>query len=984
MRNSAQRCAAGPALGEGRAASPPGGIESKGGAGLVLGIVFAALTATAVLAPLLARWFARDAGWILGAVFLALTVAVLVQTPAIVAGDTIDFSMPWIPAADIAFALRLDGIGLLFTFLVLGVGALIMAYCARYFGRETSMSRFYVLMGLFAVAMLGVVLADDILLLFVFWELTSICSFFLIGGAALTADKPAMRAMVVTVGGGLGLLVAVCLLTIHAGTTRISIILADLSWMEGWVGPVVALCVILAAFTKSAQFPFHFWLPGAMAATTPVSAYLHAAAMVKAGIYLLMRFTPAFADLALWNALLVGVGLLTAIWGGILALKAHDLKILTAHSTVSQLGYLVAIIGVGTYHALAAAALHTLAHALFKATLFMMVGVVDHQAHTRDIRELGDLRKTMPISAVAAGLAALSLAGIFPLLGFYTKEKMFAGFLEFEGGSWMAMAAAAAALVAAILTFGYAARYWYYTFAGPARDGGDIREAPASFLLAPCVTALGGLVLGLSVPVLSPMAERVAADGGFGAVTIDIHIIPGLTPDLGMSVLAVTFGLGLFLMRERFAALQQRVNAPVTGNYLFDRGYDLSLATGHRVGDLTRSSSPAAHAPPALFLIACLGLAAWWWGMPVAPSIEGRTQPGDWLVVVLIILGVAATVLMRHRIAATVLLGVVGVLLAVWFLLLGAVDLALTQLTVEVLTVVALVLVLRRLPRHFHTVGRKRPASAPAAAIAVGLLAGIGTFLLTGRRELSPVSTWLLQNSEAESGGVNVVNTILVDFRALDTLGEVTVVGIAGIGVLALLETTRLRRERELAVHSGRPEDHAEDNAIILRVTAKTLAPVAALLSLWMLFRGHDDHGGGFIGALVLSAGLCLIHFAAANPLRSPIRRIKGVPLVAGGLVLSLAVGTLGLFYGGFLRPFPVELGFTYVPSSVIFDIGIYLMVIGAVVLMLNRLGGAVPLERVEASAEAAGAHGQGGEVMAVAGRTAEASSAGEAEGGGR
>jgi multicomponent Na+:H+ antiporter subunit A len=281
-------------------------------------------------------------------------------------------------------------------------------------------------------------------------------------------------------------------------------------------------------------------------------------------------------------------------------------------------------------------------------------------------------------------------------------------------------------------------------------------------------------------------------------------------------------------------------------------------------------------------------------------------------------------------------------------------------------------------------VGRIRVASAAGAAIAVGLLAGVGTFLLTGRRELSPVSTWLLQNSEAESGGVNVVNTILVDFRALDTLGEVTVVGIAGVGVLALLETTRLRREREFSARAGRPEDHAEDNAIVLRTTAKILAPIVVLLSVWMLFRGHNDHGGGFIGALVLSAGLCLVHFAAANPLRSPLRRIKGVPLVAGGLVLSLVVGTLGLLYGGFLRPFPVELGFTYVPSSVIFDVGIYLMVIGAVVLMLNRLGGAAPAEGVKAAQQELGGESRDGEVMAVAGRTGEAGSATEPEGGNR
>ncbi|QVQ50684.1 DUF4040 domain-containing protein [Spiractinospora alimapuensis] len=921
---------------------------------MVLGIVFAGLIATAALAPLLARYFGREAGWLLGAAFLALTVLAAVQIPAVLSGETLSFELPWIPAIDVAFRLRMDGIGLLFVMLVLGVGAVIMAYCARYFGPETSMSRFYTLMGLFAVAMLGVVLADDILLLFVFWELTSICSFFLIGGASLTADKPALRALVVTAGGGLGLLAAVCVLSLHAGTTQLSVILSDTSWVtDGWVGPVVALCVILAAFTKSAQVPLHFWLPGAMAATTPVSAYLHAAAMVKAGIYLLIRFTPAFGDLALWNALLIGLGLTTAIWGGVLALKATDLKILTAHSTVSQLGFLVAAIGVGTPYALAAAALHTLAHALFKATLFMMVGVIDHQAHTRDIKELGGLRRVMPVSAVIAGLAALALAGIPPLLGFYTKEKVFAGLLETPGGGAFTVVAAVAAVAAAGLTFAYAARYWYSVFGGPLTQRTDIREGAPTFLLGPVITGVLGLVAGLGVVTLTPFAERVAADSGHPGTTIGIHAIPGPSVDLAMSAAAITLGVLLFLARSRVESVQDRVSAPVTGNSVFDRGYYLSLAGGHRVGDLTRTSIPAAHMPPPLFLLCCIAAAALWWGMDVGPADWAETRPTDWIVVGAVAAGVLAVVVVRHRIAAMTILGVVGVLLAVWYVLLGAVDLALTQLVVELLTVVALVLVLRRLPRLFHRTGAVRNWTAGATAVLIGALAGAGTFMMTGRRELSEVSQWLLENSEAESGGINVVNTILVDFRALDTLGEVTVVGIAGIGIIALLGTTWLPAEQRLP--RGRDQaDVSTDNLVILRVVAKVLTPIAVVLSLWMLFRGHNNHGGGFIGALIAGAGLCLMHLTVADPARSPLRRFNGVPLIAGGLVLSLVIGSLGVLYGGFLTPFPIELGITYVTSSVVFDIGIYLMVLGTVLIMLNRLGAQQPADFAGAAVDPA------------------------------
>ena len=299
--------------------------------------VLGVLAVAAAAAPLLARWWGRDAGWPLAAVFLVLTVAIALQLPTVLDGQAVTAELPWIPAAGISLALRLDTVGWLFAMLVLGVGALIMAYCARYFGRTSSQSRFYLIMGIFAVAMLGLVLADDLLLLFVFWELTSICSFFLIGGTSLKADKPAMRALLVTAGGGLALLAAVALLSVRTGTMQLSAVLADTSWMhDGWTGPIVALLVIFAAFTKSAQVPFHFWLPGAMAASTPVSAYLHAAAMVKAGIYLLIRFTPAFADLALWNVLLLVFGLATALYGAVLALKEYDLKSLAANPNTSS------------------------------------------------------------------------------------------------------------------------------------------------------------------------------------------------------------------------------------------------------------------------------------------------------------------------------------------------------------------------------------------------------------------------------------------------------------------------------------------------------------------------------------------------------------------------------------------------------------------------------------------------------------------------
>ncbi|MDS1269914.1 DUF4040 family protein [Lipingzhangella sp. LS1_29] len=925
--------------------------------------VLGVLAVAAAVAPLLARWWGRDAGWPLAAVFLVLAVVIAAQLPAVLDGEVVETSWPWIPAAGVNFALWLDGVGWLFAMLVLGVGALIMAYCARYFGRTSSQSRFYLLMGIFAVAMLGLVLADDLLLLFVFWELTSICSFFLIGGTSLKADKPAMRALLVTAGGGLALLSAVTLLAVRTGTTQLSAILADTSWLQdGWTGPLVAVFIIIAAFTKSAQVPFHFWLPGAMAASTPVSAYLHAAAMVKAGIYLLIRFTPAFSDLALWNVVLVTFGLATAIYGAVLALKEYDLKSLAAFSTVSQLGYLVAIIGIGTSYALAAAAIHTLAHALFKATLFMMVGVIDHQAHTRDIRELGGLRRSMPVSAVLTGLGAMSLAGLPPVLGFYSKEKLFAGFLEAGGPGWVAPLAGGAAVLAAILTFGYAARFWYYTFGGQPSDRSDVREAPASFLFPPAVTALAGLGLGLSVPALRPFAERVVADTGFGAQTVEIHLIPGLTPDVGMSALAILFGLGLFLSRERVDSLLHRRSAPTTGDAVFDRVHATSLAFGRRVGDLTRSAAPPVHIVPAVFVLGVLAAVAVWWGMPVVQPPEPVVRTWDWLVIAAITAAVLGTVLVRNRIAAVVLLGVVGVLLGVWFVLLGAIDVALTQITVEVLTVVVLVLVLRRLPVMFQRVGGVRIGLSAALALAAGGVAAVATFLLTGRRELSPVSEYLMTHSEEDTGGINVVNTILVDYRPLDTLGEVTVVGIAGVGILALLHTVRLRG-REDPTPSHRRWSPIEDpwgNAIVIQVVGRVLAPVIIVLSLWMLLRGHNANGGGFIGALVAGAGLCLAHAAAPDPRRSLVLRIPGVAVITAGLALSVVTGLFGLLDGSFLRPLHADIGAYHFTSALVFDVGIYLAVIGTVVVALTRLG--VPHPPTEPTREPPARSGTRGE----------------------
>ncbi|MEE2042289.1 proton-conducting transporter membrane subunit, partial [Nocardiopsis tropica] len=506
-------------------------------------LLLAVLTVTVLSVPVLDRLLGRATGWPLAAVLALLTAAVLARGPDLWdGGPALEASLPWMPALGIGLSLRMDGLAWLFCVLVLGVGALVTAYSARYFppGRRTG---FYVLMSAFALAMTGLVLADDIVLLFVFWELTTICSFYLIGLSGPSASRPAVRTFLLTALGGLALLAAVVLLWVRTGTTRLSTILGDLSWTQdtGFT-TAVAVLVIVAVFTKSAQFPFHYWLPDAMAASTPVSAYLHAAAMVKAGVYLAMRFSPAFADTAVWGTTLIVTGLATALLGAALALRSHDLKKLTAYSTVSQLGFLIAVIGVGTTQALIAAAVHTLAHALFKATLFMAVGVVDHQTGTRDLRELGGLRRAMPVTATVSALAALSMAGVPPLLGFVSKENLFEALLHTPGPAWLGPLAAVAAVLAAALTVAYAFRFVYGTFGGARvrHPGPDRpREAGALFLAAPAVAALAGLALGPAAPLLNPMAERAAADATGEQAQAHLALWHGVNPALAMSAAAL-------------------------------------------------------------------------------------------------------------------------------------------------------------------------------------------------------------------------------------------------------------------------------------------------------------------------------------------------------------------------------------------------------------------------------------------------------------
>ena len=913
---------------------------------LLLLLVLAVIMAST---PLLDRFLGRNAGWPIAAVFLALTVLVALQAPKVLAAGTpLEYVRPWMPSLGVDLHLRMDGLGWLFTMLVTGVGTLILAYSTRYFppGRRLG---FYFLMSLFAFAMTGLVLADDVVLLFVFWEITTIASFYLIGLSGPTADRPAIRTFLLTMMGGLALLCAIVLLIIRTGTTRLSVILADTSWTQDTAfASLVAVLVGIAVFTKSAQFPFHYWLPDAMAASTPVSAYLHAAAMVKAGIYLAMRFTPAFAELALWNTLLIGVGLTTAVIGAVFALQQHDLKRLAAFSTVSQLGFLVAVIGVGTPAALVAAAVHTIAHALFKSALFMVVGLVDHQTGTRDLRELGGLRRRMPVTTTIAALSALSMAGIPPLLGFVSKENLFGSLLYAPGPVWFGPLAGAVAVGAAAFTFAYSFRFVYGAFWGSPRGekASGAREASSGFWAPALIASLGGLVFGLTVPILDPLVNEVALNATHQAANAHLLLWHGLNAALGMSALAIGLGALLSWRSRSGEALAGRDLLPITGVRIFEALHDGIIRAGRRVGDLTRSDSPAFHLGVPMVLIIALGSVVAVVGLDL-PAPEGETSLGlDWLLVGLMAVAVGAAVVTRSRMAGLALIGVAGFTTALWLFFLGAFDVALTQLLVEILTVVVAVLVLRRLPRRFHPVKRSRTVLTAAIATGAAICAGAAAFVLTGRREVSPAAEYFLTHAPEDTGGTNVVNTILVDYRALDTLGELTVLGVAGLIIIAVLRSNDLLpsdSSRRVVVGAASAARNPVDNTVLMRTVGRFLMPLLVLWSLYLLFRGHNEPGGGFIAGLVGGAAFALTYLTSPSDRAARIHLAYPVIIGAGVLVATLS-GILGYVDGSFLRPLHAEIplawgGYFHFTTAFVFDIGVYLAVVGVLLTALNELG---------------------------------------------
>ncbi|MGM7666769.1 DUF4040 family protein [Microbacterium sp. A93] len=957
-------------------------------------LTLAVLAVGLILTPLFCRWWGRHAGWPLAAVYVlaaAAYIPALIQRPG-----AATWSTPWIPSwggeggEGIRLAFSADPVSSVFTLIALLIGAVVLVYSTQYLDPGPNRS-FYLGMALFTLSMVGLVTADDLAVLFICWELTSLASFLLIARSGQGAFAPSMRTLLITFLGGLALLVAVVLMAARTGTMDLGEVMASGVWAEDPAfTTLIGVLIALAAMTKSAQFPFHSWLPDAMAAATPVSAYLHAAAVVKAGIFLLLRFSPVFHEDVTWSVLLVVVGLVTSAVGGWRALQQHDLKKLMAYSTVSQLGLIVAAIGTGTEAGIVAALIHTIAHALFKSGLFMVVGVVDHATGTRDLRRLPVLYRAMPFTFAVTVLGAGAMAGIPPLLGFISKESIFTALHQWaaDGGAggtlaaWAGPAALAGAALGSVLTFAYCAKVVVGGFTDPERPEGSAHpahRAPAQNhgqgQAKPLHAPGGVLVTATALPILASVAALFALpllDAGVGAATDtalpgaapEPHFVlwHGVTAELLTTLAVFAVGVLTVLLRHRLWPALERNGLPFSGASIIEACNRGLTVAGHAVARLTARDAAASHAAamvaaltavvvPGVLVLSAQG------GLP--PLREDLTQPVDIVLLVLMAVAVLGVALSRSRLGATVALSAIGILMTVQIVALGAPDVALTQLLVESLTIIVIMLVLQKLPRTFMAPRVRRAVPAAVVAVGAGLATGLATWGLTGRREKSEVGTYLLENGGEITGGDNIVNVILVEFRALDTLGELAVLGMAGIALAAVLSTVRNRYMDPDPDRVVREEDGADrpdgpdlgsptarrailsswGNISQLQLMLRFLIPVLALVSAMLFLRGHNEPGGGFIAALVGSAIVGLVYLSTSRDRQVGPPRLP-VYLIGSGVVVAVSTGLWNMAVTGtYMEPQHGYILGQHVSTSMVFDAGVYLAVIGLILLAFNVLG---------------------------------------------
>ncbi len=918
--------------------------------------------------------------WSAGLVSTIAAIAVIGMFPRVREGGVIRESVSWAPSLGLDLSFRVDGLAWMFAVLVTVIGALVALYARYYMSPEDPVARFFALFLAFMGAMLGVVVAGNLVQLVVFWELTSLASFLLIGywHHRVDAQRGAFMALTVTGAGGLALLGGVVVLGHVVGSYELDAVLAAGDRVRAHaLYPVALVLIVVGALTKSAQFPFHFWLPRAMAAPTPVSAYLHSATMVKAGVFLLARLWPVLSGTELWFWLVGGAGMTTLLLGAYVAMFQNDLKRVLAYSTVSHLGLITLLFGLNSPLAAVAGVFHIMNHGTFKASLFMAAGVVDHETGTRDIRRLNGLMRSMPRTGTLALVASGAMAGVPLLNGFLSKEMFFAETMFLVSHPVVEVALPVLATLAGIFAVVYSLRFGYDIFFGPPST--DLprqpEEAPRWMRTPMELLVLSCLVVGVAPaasigPSLAAAARPVV---GGTLPDYDLAVWHGFNMPFVMSLVAITGGvLGYLWLREHQE--QGRLQNPplveaLNGRRLFESGLvglTRLARRGLRVLGTRRLQTQMFAILSVALLLALLAarevpLA---WGdrerLPVSPAFAVL-----WVIGAVCAVG-AAVMAKFHRLVAITLMGGAGLVTCVTFVWFSAPDLALTQIVVEVVTTTLLLLGLRWLPMRLEdvrarTTARDRARRLRDLVLAIGAGGGLAalSYAMLTRPAPHSISPYFLRHALPDGGGANVVNVMLVDFRAFDTIGEITVLGAVALTVYALLRRFRPpaesveapKQQRQLPadvvtdlVKPRTADEAARGYMMVPAVIARVLLPVVLVVAAHLFVRGHNEPGGGFVAGLVVAIGMLMQYIASGTIWVEGHTRLRPLRWIAAGLLFATITG-IGAIASGY--PFltshtahfslPV-LGEVHLPSATFFDVGVFAVVVGATLLILTAL----------------------------------------------
>ncbi|MEK3758291.1 Na+/H+ antiporter subunit A [Paenibacillus sp. FSL P4-0338] len=929
---------------------------------------------------LLTRQTARfHLGWLVLPLPAALFLYLLTRIPVIRAGDSIVDTFAWMPSFGVNITLILDGLSLIFVLLISGMGALVVLYSIFYLDKQTEgIRRFYMYLLIFMGAMLGVVLSDNLIVLYGFWELTSISSFLLIAFwyGRERSGYGALKSMLITVFGGLAMFAGFNLLYVMTGTYSIREIIALAGTITDHAMFIPAmLLILLGAFTKSAQFPFHIWLPDAMEAPTPVSAYLHSATMVKAGIYLVARLTPVFAGQSEWFWLVSVTGLLTLIYGSFKAIRQTDLKALLAYSTISQLGLIMSLFGLGSaagfaggrqdaiFYTMAttAALFHLINHAVFKGSLFMVVGIIDHETGTRDLRKLGGLMSLMPITFSVALMGAFSMAGLPPFSGFLSKEMFFTAVLnirEFDilnSGFWLQLFPVIA-WIASVFTFVYSMILVFKTFGGKLHSDKldkTPHEAPLGLLLAPVILISFTLVFAFFPDLVSvTLIEPAMASIHTGMLSpgesfeTSIHFWHGWTPEIFMTFGVVAAGILLFKSYTRLRVLDREARGRNTLNRVYDASLRLLERGSARLTDayMTGSNRHYLLYIFSFLIVAVLSVLLREPGISFGMKQYADLSFYEWAVIVTMLLAAFAVPFAKSRVNAILFTGGVGYMVTLLFVLFRAPDLALTQMIIETVSVILFLLCFRYLPKlkkQKENMRFKLPNLI--ISLGVGVTVTLVALAAMGSSPFASISEYFLQESYALAGGKNVVNVILVDFRGFDTLFEIMVLGIASLGIYALVHLRMKEEPKRIDPQLAVP---LRSNDVILQTMSKGIVIIILIFSLYLFFAGHNHPGGGFIGALMTSAALILITIAFGMDQIRKVFPVNYRLLTAAGLMLAILTASgsflfgvpfLSHSFGHFHLPI---LGDVELATAVLFDLGVYLAVVGVAMNIILTIGG--------------------------------------------